>query len=656
MSLIFGPEIMRPGRNYETTLPFRNIHFRMTKHFLTSLLLVLVASLVSAQETLPLPSGTPPEVPGKCYAVCYIPAEFNSVTENVSTYGAGEHMLVIEPTYETYSERVMIKPASYRLVDVPAEYTTAEERILVAPAYEEMVVEAAKFETVTERVLVEEGSSSYRVGQPTFTTVTNAKLYYGSPDGTTPGVVSTDYGNILDPNTRKGIDGGTDPFNPNNPNGFINDPNSPLNATPSLYTNSDVAKLFDPENADSPFSAAYIKSNGIEAAQREGNRLLQRMQVGTIAPYITQEARVKLDRISRTTTTESVEVEISPAYMTYQQLPVECETGDCVSFCQVEVPAVTQTINKVIPQPCPAGYTVAALEQGGDDYCVRLSYEPAVYGARQVLVGGAAITERAGEAKYRNVQVQRLVSPAKVVTRQVEAKYETVTKRVVSREAYTRYELVPAEYKTITRRVRTGLAGAEYIVPGGVFMAPTTYNRGTGTDPGTIGSLPTLVNPGAGGQLPGSVLPYTMGSGPDRAGNIEASGYAPVNPNPSNGIDGMPANYYTAGCPSGYRYDGLDGLCKTTEATSAGSTSYNKAVLTGKGNFSDWVEVVCPGKGSTASIRDVQRALNKLGYNAGTADGIMGARTKTALAKYQRDNGLPIGGMNTPTLKKLGLR
>ncbi|MFK8162870.1 MAG: peptidoglycan-binding protein, partial [Lewinella sp.] len=45
-----------------------------------------------------------------------------------------------------------------------------------------------------------------------------------------------------------------------------------------------------------------------------------------------------------------------------------------------------------------------------------------------------------------------------------------------------------------------------------------------------------------------------------------------------------------------------------------------------------------------------------LGYNAGTADGIMGARTKTALAKYQRDNGLPIGGMNTPTLKKLGLR
>jgi hypothetical protein len=100
----------------------------------------------------------------------------------------------------------------------------------------------------------------------------------------------------------------------------------------------------NPNNDDSPFSASYIKANGIEAAQWEGNRLLQRMQVGTIAPYITQEARVKLDRIRRTTVTEPVEVEVSPAYMTYQQMPVKCETGDCVSFCQVE--ATYETVTK----------------------------------------------------------------------------------------------------------------------------------------------------------------------------------------------------------------------------------------------------------------------------------------------------------------------
>jgi len=626
----------------------------MTKYFLACLVLALAATSLFAQQTLPLPAGNPPAEKGKCYAVCHMPAEFESVTENMNTYGASEHMIVVEPTYETYTERVMVKPASYRLVNVDAEYGTEEQRVLTTPAYEEMSIEPARFETVTERVLVEEGATDYRVSQPTFTTVTNANLYYGSGSGDKPGVYSTDYGNVLDPNSRKGINANGDPFNPNNPSGFINDPDSPLNAAPSMYTNSDVARLFDPANADSPFSSAYINANGMDAAQREGTRLLQRVQVGTIAPYITTESRVKLDRIPRGSRTETVSVQVSPAYMSFQQIPVACETGDCVSFCQVEVPAQNQTIVKTIPEACPAGYTVAAVRQGGEDYCVRLSYQPAEYGARQILVGGPEITERKSEARYRDVKVQRLVSPAKAVTRQVPAKYETVTRRVVTREAYTRYELVPAEYKRITRRVRTGLAGAEYIVPGGVFMAPTTY--GDASDPNAVSSLPAMINPGAGGQLPGSVLPYTVGSGPDRAGNVEAGGYAPVNATPGSGslASGMPAVYYTAGCPDGYRYDAVDGLCKSRESLPAKTTSYTRQVLTGKGNFSDWVEVVCPGKATTATVRQVQRALNRLGYSAGVADGIMGARTKTALAKYQRDNGLPIGGMNRPTLRKLG--
>ncbi|MEL7161336.1 MAG: hypothetical protein AAFN92_11325, partial [Bacteroidota bacterium] len=329
----------------------------MRKYLLVALALMVTALTLHAQ-TPALPAGLPP-VPeeDKCYAICYLPAKFETVTENVQTYGATNHLVVVEPTYETYTERVMVKPASYKLVDVPAEYDTEEVRIEVAPAYKEMVVEPAKFETVTERVLVEEEANEYRAGNPTFTTVTNANLYYGSPSGEQPGVYSTDYGNVLDPATRKGVDGGTDPFNPNNPSGFVNSPNSPLNATPSLYSNSDLAKLLDPNNADSPFNDTYIKANGVEAAEREANRLLQQMQVGTIAPYITQESRVKLDRVPRGFRTEPVEVEISPAYVTYEQLPVECETGDCLTFCAVEVPAQMQTVNKRIPENCPAGYT-----------------------------------------------------------------------------------------------------------------------------------------------------------------------------------------------------------------------------------------------------------------------------------------------------------
>jgi hypothetical protein len=44
------------------------------------------------------------------------------------------------------------------------------------------------------------------------------------------------------------------------------------------------------------------------------------------------------------------------------------------------------------------------------------------------------------------------------------------------------------------------------------------------------------------------------------------------------------------------------------------------------------------------TIRAIQRQLNELGYNAGMADGIAGARTRAAIAAYQRKNGMPEDG------------
>lgn len=59
---------------------------------------------------------------------------------------------------------------------------------------------------------------------------------------------------------------------------------------------------------------------------------------------------------------------------------------------------------------------------------------------------------------------------------------------------------------------------------------------------------------------------------------------------------------------------------------------------------------------SKATVRKVQRTLNRCGYNCGTADGVMGTRTKRALKSYQRDNGLKAdGAIGQQTLIALGL-
>ncbi|QPC86715.1 peptidoglycan-binding protein [Mesorhizobium sp. NBSH29] len=63
--------------------------------------------------------------------------------------------------------------------------------------------------------------------------------------------------------------------------------------------------------------------------------------------------------------------------------------------------------------------------------------------------------------------------------------------------------------------------------------------------------------------------------------------------------------------------------------------------------------------GKTASVdmkqvvKNIQRILNKNGYDAGGADGVMGAKTKSAIAKFQGDNGLPTSGAVDEKLVKL---
>lgn len=57
---------------------------------------------------------------------------------------------------------------------------------------------------------------------------------------------------------------------------------------------------------------------------------------------------------------------------------------------------------------------------------------------------------------------------------------------------------------------------------------------------------------------------------------------------------------------------------------------------------------------SGEEVRQLQKNLNALGYNCGTADGIYGDKTETAVEKLQKDNGLPADGMaGIKTLAKI---
>lgn len=55
-----------------------------------------------------------------------------------------------------------------------------------------------------------------------------------------------------------------------------------------------------------------------------------------------------------------------------------------------------------------------------------------------------------------------------------------------------------------------------------------------------------------------------------------------------------------------------------------------------------------------SEVREAQRALNALGFDAGTADGVLGPRTRSAITDYQARSGLAeTGELTAPLLQQL---
>lgn len=80
-----------------------------------------------------------------------------------------------------------------------------------------------------------------------------------------------------------------------------------------------------------------------------------------------------------------------------------------------------------------------------------------------------------------------------------------------------------------------------------------------------------------------------------------------------------------------------------------------KKVLVEKGGYQVWREVICAEDFTPATIKKIQEALAKKGYQPGPADGIMGSKTKAELFKFQKDEHLPNGNLSIETLEKLGV-
>lgn len=620
---------------------------KLSTFFLAGLLSLSVFSL-AAQSVQPPPSLPPNAEPNKCYAICAIPNVYDTYTETIEIEAARQTTLVAVPEYETVRMRIATQPAHTRSVYVPAVYETKMERIEIKPATTRYEIIPARYEEQEERVMVSEASKAYETSAPSFETVTNANLYYGNTRG-----LSEDYGNLLDPNNPNNPNMPDSPFNPNNSDSPYNpdNPNSPFNPD-NPYNVQNPDNVLNPDNPDSPYNPNNVATRGLNDNSNAADEIIPLTGAGTSLPYIIRESSVKVERLPRTYENISDEIEVQAAYTKLVQAPGNCvDNPNCITWCEVTVPAEYQTVNRRVAKACQEGYTVGTATTGGDDFCVRLSYIPAEFGARSIMTTEPQIVEKVIAPRYVTIKKTVLVEPATVKEITVPAEYRDLETQVISQAAYTRQEVVPAEYKTVSRRVRKGMGSAEYIDPTGTLFLPSAYDEAGNVIPGTF---PSMVNPATGLSLPEATTRGILGEGQPNSGTMSAGNNGSLNTGATPG--GLPDSYYTSGCPTDYRFDPLDNTCKKTLNIPAVTETITKRRLSKAGGYSEWQEVLCPENVSSATVRQIQLALRKAGYDPGPADNVMGERTKIALAKYQRDNGLPVGGINVATARALGIQ
>jgi len=597
----------------------------MSKLCQLTLLFCLVFSVSAFAQPENLPENTEP---GKCYAKCLIPDEFDLATSQIETKAAYTKLDVIAPSTETITRQVMVKAPGSELVPVPPTYETVTEQILIKPESKQMIPVPATYETYTETILVQPASTRIVPVAGSYAPVTDNQVYVGTPGGVSTG---------------KGSNPGS--FNPAD----LDAVGSAL-STQSVPSSGVINRGGSGNGAGNDAGGAGAGSGngtggagnggvgnavnytagGAANSNTYGSSAEQLATVGTIMPYLIKSASVRIDRVPMEyeSVTETVELKPSTTKWVKRQADKNClsaDPNDCLVWCLVEVPAEYTTVTKQISKGCAAGYTLSGKDgqfgsTSGRDECIKVTQIPAEYGSRQVVQSAPSYREEVIPAQYKTVTKQRIVNPATVTERVIPAEYATVTKQVVKNPAGYVRKAVPASYNTVSVLQRSGLN----LKPG--------YRW---TDSGLVYN-PNYNGSGAGSSASGANNGGNTGSG--RNGGYGSTGPMVAGDTPiDQASSDAYSNWDSAGCPTGYSFDTNDNTCKKTIQVPAEYASVTKKAVSKKGGFTEWREVLCSGDVTVSVIRQVQDALRSKGYDPGLTDNVMGARTKAALVKFQKD-------------------
>ena len=262
----------------------------------------------------------------------------------------------------------------------------------------------------------------------------------------------------------------------------------------------------------------------------------------------------------------------------------------------------------------------------------------------QILLKEASSRIEVIPAAYETAEEQVLVKEGYQVLEIVPATFTSVSEEMLVKEASSRLDYVPPVYETVTEQVL-------------ISPASTKWVKGR-ADRNCLSEDPDKCKVWCLTEVPAQYKTVTKqvlrSPATTRETPIPAE-YKTI----TKAVIQTPASTQPTEVPAEYRT--ITKQVLQTPATTreieipAEYSTISTQKLVRTGGFTDWVEVLCESKVTPAKVIEVQQALKARGYDPGSIDNQMGPRTKQALTQYQKDNGLPVGNLNTETLRALGV-
>ena len=629
---------------------------------------VLMAPATRREEVVPATYKTVTEqvlVQPETRRQVAVPPEIVNVTENVVVRPAGVRDEPVPPTFKTHTDQFVTREATQRVEVLPPVYRTEPTRVVDVPEHTIQRVVPAVFKEVEETVLVNPATTRTEAVPARYRTEVERVLV--RPEVVQYLPVRLPMRPVAEQRLRAEATTRVEALPP-----IMRTVVEPVEVRPATVRKAEVPAAYEIVTEQVKISEPYRE-------WRRGRAWVgQAIEVVPLRGFVVDPSgQFKGYNVAGRSLVPAATGGASLGVIDIGATPADNRQLEDDVWCLVEVPAQYQTVQRqVLKAPAtttdvavPAEYKNVTKQVVVREAMQRVVPVPAVYhsvyrqeidferaralgykfdpsGELVATPSGQPLVRAAAVAGQPHVQIDRALAPDTWVREvRIPAEYKNVNRYVPEQAAGVRVVEVAPAYRTIKRRVEVQPARTESVVVPATYKTVNTQVlvRAESTRavpvPAELQAVTRyeLDQPASLRQVPVPALVQPVERPVvARAAGVRDEVVPAVYRTETRQVIDQPASTRWVDVPA--QYETLTWQVKVAEPRE------------------EKREVMCETNTHPDKIREVQRALQSVGFDPGAVNGVLAAPTLAAVARYQQARGLPVHGyLDVDTVRALGV-